>query len=107
VIADTNSLVAVFSDLAAVGRKLVETSEVALAILQEREAECRPSADEREHATLSMTMSATETAEALGVGTRTLRRMRAAGEGPKPVKIRGALRYRRTAVETWLARKQA
>ena len=52
-------------------------------------------------------LSQAEAAALLGVHPRTLARMRAGREGPKAIKIRGALRYRRRDVERWLEGKRS
>jgi excisionase family DNA binding protein len=96
-------LVQVLSDLAAVGRKLVETSESALALLAEREAECPVSMPTPPDTAI---LTAKEVADLLRVTERTFRRLRSSGQGPQPIKVRGALRWRREAVDRWIARKQ-
>jgi len=48
-------------------------------------------------------MSTEETAALLGVAASTLHRWRAEGSGPPCVKMRGSLRYERTAVKAWAA----
>jgi predicted DNA-binding transcriptional regulator AlpA len=52
--------------------------------------------------TQSLTLTTSGLANMLGVHPRTIQRMRTAGEGPKPIGVRGALRYRRKDVERWL-----
>ena len=96
-------LVQVLADLAAVGRKLVETSESALALLGKHEAECPVSMPTPQNEPPILT--AGEVAEMLRVNERTFRRLRASGQGPQPVKVRGAVRWRREAVERWIARR--
>lgn len=108
----TEPLASILMDLAELGRKLVETSESALALLAQREAECRspepdPAAKDSMSIDKPMLMTGAQVAEELQVTLRTLRRMRAAGEGPKPIEVRGALRWRRVAVERWVARRES
>lgn len=43
----------------------------------------------------------------LRVSTRTLRSWRHEGELPQPLKIHGALRWRRSDVDAWIAQKDA
>jgi len=80
-----------------------ETSGTGLASLGGGEAECRTDAMPAEKPSL---LTAAQLAAELQVDPRTLRRMRAAGEGPKPVTVRGRDRWRREAVDRWLARRQ-
>jgi predicted DNA-binding transcriptional regulator AlpA len=58
-------------------------------------------------ATTKLTLTQTETAEWLGIDIRTLQRRRAAGEGPRAIKIGRAVRYRRRDVERWLEGKRS
>jgi hypothetical protein len=53
-----------------------------------------------------LTLTTNGLANMLGVHPRTIQRMRTAGEGPKPIGVRGALRYRRKDVERWLEGKR-
>ena len=41
--------------------------------------------------------------EMLGVSKRTVWRMQSAGELPKPVRLRGAVRWQRCQIEQWVA----
>ena len=52
-------------------------------------------------------LTAAQVAGLLGVGVRTLRRMRHAGRAPKPVRGSGPLRWRRADVEQWLQERAA
>lgn len=47
-------------------------------------------------------LTAAETALELGIGERSLRRLRAARGFPRPLKCRGPLRWRRRDIERWL-----
>ena len=42
-------------------------------------------------------------AELLGLSVRTIRRLDACGKVPQPVKIGGAVRWRREEIDAWLA----
>ena len=50
----------------------------------------------------SLWLSTGETADLMGIAASTLHRWRAEGSGPPCVKLRGALRYERAAVEAWM-----
>ncbi len=108
--AEQDPLTRVLGDLAEVGRKLVETSESALALLREGEAECRltgrePEAKEPMPITnRSLLLTQRQVADLLQVATRTLARMRndARTKFPRPVKRARALRWRRRDIEEWL-----
>lgn len=109
--AGNDALATVFTDLAAIGRKLVETSKSALALLEAREAECRPSPPEtaaQSMPTISqpepMLLTRREVADLLRVGERTLSRWLAdpRGKFPKPIRRGRVLRWRRGEVERWL-----
>ena len=54
----------------------------------------------------SLTLTTNGLANMLGVHPRTIQRMRAGGEGPRPIGVRGALRYRRKDVERGLEGKR-
>ena len=98
----TVPLAAVIADLAAVGRKLVETSESALALLEAGEAECRPS-PEAPMPTVPILLTKTETLALLRMGERTFSRLRADARSKFPAPVRGRpLRWRRGDVERWL-----
>jgi predicted DNA-binding transcriptional regulator AlpA len=113
-------LARILGDLAAIGRKLVETSESALALLERGEAECRPSprgAGPRAEAKMptsptaspsasaSALMTRAEVADLLRLGDRTLARLRndPRAKFPQPIKRARALRWRRGDVEAWIA----
>lgn len=51
----------------------------------------------------SLWLSTSETADLMGIAASTLHRWRAEGSGPPCVKLRGALRYERAAVDAWMA----
>lgn len=78
-----------------------------LALLAKREAVMAPGKTGVETMEKKLTLTRDETANLLGVHPRTLSRMRASNEGPKPIKIRGAVRYRRHDVERWLEGKRS
>ena len=48
-------------------------------------------------------LTAGQTGELLGLDERTIRRNSEAGVLPKPVRIGGAVRWRRPEIEAWLA----
>ena len=106
-------LVRILTDLAGIGRRLVETSESALALMREPDAECRPSAREsasREGspmpiATPSTLLTQAQLCELLQVGPRTVRRLRSdpAAKFPAPIKRARVLRWRREQIEFWIA----
>ena len=50
-------------------------------------------------------MDANEVARELGVGLRTLQRLRQLGQVPSPITIGGQIRWRRADVEAWVAEK--
>jgi len=54
----------------------------------------------------SLMLTKRQAASLLGVHVRTLDRMRAAGEGPKAIRVRGAVRYRGRDVDRWLEGKR-
>jgi len=102
------SLASVSDQLASLARQVAElvaagagTSGGGLAILAQREAvmDAMPA--------MKLVLSQAETAELLGVHARTLARMRAAGGGPRAIRVRGAIRYRRADVERWLEGKRS
>lgn len=104
-------LATVLADLAATGRKLAENCEKAVALLERAEAQCESPARETAPTPMPiekpMMMTVAQVARELQVHVRTLTRMVAAGEGPKPIKVRGATRFRRVAVERWIARRES
>ena len=51
----------------------------------------------------SLWLSTSEIADLMGIASSTLHRWRAEGSGPPCVKLRGALRYERAAVQAWMA----
>jgi predicted DNA-binding transcriptional regulator AlpA len=109
VTASTAPLATVLTDLAALGRKLVETSESALALLREREAQCRPDAAERAlqnpmPTIPSRLLTQSQVAEVLQISSRTLARTRndPAAKFPKPIRRSRVLRWRRHDVEAWI-----
>lgn len=55
------------------------------------------------HEQPSLWLSTSETADLMGIAASTLHRWRAEGSGPPCVKLRGALRYERAAIEAWIA----
>jgi excisionase family DNA binding protein len=55
----------------------------------------------------SLTLSTKEFANALGIHPRTAQRMRAAGEGPKAIRVRSKVLYRRRDVDHWLEGKRS
>jgi predicted DNA-binding transcriptional regulator AlpA len=101
-------LARILADLAAVGRKLVETSESALALLERAEAQCvspetpMPASPTE---TLSALMTRREVAALLRIEPRTLSRLRADPEFefPDPVHVGSAVRWRRSSVMRWVA----
>ncbi len=103
-------LARVLGDLADIGRKLVDTSESALALLREREAECRPDVAERAPPNPMPTMipssllTQSQVAALLQVSSRTLARMRndPAMKFPKPVRRARVLRWRRHDIDAWV-----
>jgi prophage regulatory protein len=48
-------------------------------------------------------LNAEQVAQTLGVSVRTIRRLDCAGKLPKPVRIGGAVRWRRDELEAWVA----
>ena len=50
----------------------------------------------------SLWLSTSETADLMSVAPSTLHRWRSEGSGPPCVKLRGALRYERAAIEAWM-----
>lgn len=58
-----------------------------------------PSAD----TALSCLITAAELAKLLNVSTRTLWRLRSAGQLPQPVRLGGAVRWRIEEVKNWIA----
>jgi excisionase family DNA binding protein len=62
---------------------------------------------EQSQTEMKLVLTPAEFAALLGVHPRTLQRMRAAGEGPKPITIGKTLRYRRRDVERWLEGKRS
>ena len=104
-------LAAVLADLVAVGKKLVETSESCLALLERGEAEClssgrEPVAEPPMSIERTMLMTADEVARELRLGRRTLGRLRADPEAkfPQPLKRAKALRWRRGDVARYRLR---
>ena len=53
-----------------------------------------------------LTLTQAETASMIGIHPRTLQRMRAAGEGPKVIRVRRKVLYRRRDVERYLEGKR-
>ena len=49
-----------------------------------------------------LALTAREVGQLLGCSERHIRRMRSAGKLPRPVKIGGAVRYKRNDIEKWL-----
>ncbi|MFN0009297.1 MAG: helix-turn-helix transcriptional regulator [Planctomycetota bacterium] len=84
---------------------------IGLHTLLEPEAECVPESNTPPRDAMPiekpMLMTAAQVAAEFQIHERTLGRMVAAGEGPKPIKVRGATRFRRTAVEKWVARRES
>jgi predicted DNA-binding transcriptional regulator AlpA len=100
-------LARILADLAAVGRKLVETSESGLALLREREAQCvSPETPMPSSPTALMTRR--EVAAMLRIEPRTLSRWCADPSVgfPEPCHRARVLRWRRTAIERWLAARE-
>ncbi len=101
----------ILCDLAEIGRRLVQTSESALALLTEAEAECRstppgpavgktPNMD-----TLApQLLTPDQVADLLQVGIRTLRRLRndPRVKFPTPVENLRPSRWRRSEIEAWI-----
>ncbi len=116
--APPGGLAGVLANLAAIGRRLVETSESALALLREGEAECRGPAREPEAIQNPMLPSPTEKPSALmtrrevaallRIDERTLARWRAdpSTKFPEPVHRARVLRWRRISIERWLAARE-
>ena len=108
--APRESLAQVLSDLAVIGKRLVETSEKAVALLARDEAECRRDENEPvpsipmpiEKPTTLLTQA--QIVDLLQVGTRTLARLRSdpAAKFPRPIKRARVLRWRRRDIEAWL-----
>jgi predicted DNA-binding transcriptional regulator AlpA len=115
------SLVAVLSDLAAIGRKLVETSESALALLERGEAQCDVPGPEPvappimtpltstetspvTTADLPLLMTRAEVAQFLRIHERTVGRLRAdpGMQFPEPVHLGTALRWKRSSIMRWI-----
>jgi len=84
-------------DLAARAEQLARSLESAVARLDQHE----PSQTD-----MKPVLTPAEFAATIGVHVRTVQRMRAAGQGPKPIRVRGAVRYRRRDVEAWLEGKR-
>ncbi len=107
---EQDPLARVLGDLAEVGRKLVETSESALALLRTGEAECRqperePEAKDPMPTTkLSTLFTRREVADLLRIDERTLGRWRAdsAMKFPRPIRRSRVLRWRRKDIDDWL-----
>jgi predicted DNA-binding transcriptional regulator AlpA len=104
------ALAAVLADLVAVGKKLTETAQSALACLETGEAECRSSPREPESSadtpmpTPSLLLTRAETRELLRMGDRTFVRLRSDRALRFPAPVRGRpLRWRRGDIEHWLA----
>ena len=105
-------LARVLADLATIGRKLVETSESALALLERSEAqfdlpEAPMSISPTE--TPSALMTRREVAALLRIDLRTLGRWRSDPSVgfPEPVHRARVLRWKRTAIERWLAARES
>ena len=105
-------LATILGDLAAIGRKLVETSESALAHLEAREAECRPrlpDAAAQPMTTMtkpeSMLLTRREAARLLRICDRTFDRLRAdpRAKFPRPLGSGRLARWRETDVDRWIA----
>ena len=62
---------------------------------------------EQSQTDMPLVLTPAEFADLLGVHPRTVQRMRAAGQGPKPIRVRGAVRYRRRDAEAWLEGKRS
>lgn len=108
------SLVSVAEQFSSLTKQLAEhlpvgagTPGEALALLGQSEAVMDTDKTGMENTRTKLTLTAAETGVLLGLHPRTLSRMRAEGEGPKPIKIRGSLRYRRRDVERWLEGKRS
>jgi len=95
---DLASLARDLHDLAARAELLARSLESAVAHLDQHE----PS-----QTVVKPLLTPAEFADLIGVHTRTVQRMRAAGQGPKPIRVRGAVRYRRRDVEAWLEGKRS
>lgn len=50
-------------------------------------------------------MDLDEVARDLGIGVRTLQRLKQLGQVPAPIKVGGQVRWRRADVEAWIAQK--
>lgn len=50
-------------------------------------------------------MDVDEVARDLGIGVRTLQRLKQLGQVPAPIKVGGQVRWRRADVEAWIAEK--
>ena len=90
------ALIAAVTELAAA---LAETSRGGLASLDAVE----PLQDQPD---MKLVLTPAEFAAMIGVHPRTVQRMRAAGQGPKAICVRGAVRYRCRDVERWLEGKR-
>jgi len=51
----------------------------------------------------TIAVDANQLAEMLGLSVRTIRRLDCSGKLPKPVRIGGAVRWRRDEIDAWLA----
>ena len=105
-------LATVLADLAAVGKKLTETSEKALALLEAGEAECLSRvpqlvAQPPMQVKQSMVMTAEEVRSELRISRSSLGRLRSdpRAKFPAPLKRTKSLRWRREAVEAWIRRQ--
>ena len=98
-------------------RAVVGTSKDRLDGLATFEAECHPDKDDgaasgshtriNESTEQEVTMTSIEVAAMLKVHLRTLRRMRAAGEGPTFIGFGRSVRYQRSQVLRWLAERKS
>ncbi|MFN0007023.1 MAG: helix-turn-helix domain-containing protein [Planctomycetota bacterium] len=111
--APQESLARILTDLAEVGRKLVETSESALALLEAGEAECGRDVGEpaptdpmttTETSKAASLMTRVEVSALLRIDPRTFSRLRndPRAKFPAPFRRARALRWRRSEVEAWV-----
>jgi predicted DNA-binding transcriptional regulator AlpA len=101
-------LAAVLTDLAAIGRKLVDSSESALALLNRAEAQCDVPETPMSTSPAAL-MTRSEVAALLRIDPRTLSRWCADPSFgfPEPVHRARVLRWKRTAIERWLAARES
>jgi predicted DNA-binding transcriptional regulator AlpA len=101
----------ILSDLAEVGQRLSRTCEEGLALLRAGEAECRSPGNEPEAqmpTSPTALMTRREIAALLRIDARTLSRWRSDPNVgfPEPCHRARVLRWRRTAIERWLAARE-